>query len=111
MQTQALESHFADMPIGAHPKTQTEQRAVTLDRIFQRLQRQWQHFRFVGGAEPASHALYRPGLDRGVARHRQRRSRSLQRIELQHAECRQWAHVVRPQQMHQRVGQLRQLVV
>jgi len=111
MQAQMAESDLAEMAIGAHLQAQAEQRAGALDRILQRLQCQRQHLGGVGGAKAATDALHRIGFHRRIARHRQRRAGSFQSIELQHAEGRQRAHVVRPQQMHQRVGQLRQLVI
>jgi len=46
-----------------------------------------------------------------VTRHAERLATALDWIELQHAERRQRPHVIRPQQVHQRVGQLRQLVI
>ena len=51
------------------------------------------------------------GFHRRVAWHRKGRAGALERVELQHAEGRQRAHVVGPQQVHQRMGQLRQLVI
>jgi len=40
VQAQALQPHLAEMPFGAHLQVQAEQRAVALDRVVQRLQRQ-----------------------------------------------------------------------
>ena len=111
VQAQGAQADLAEMAIGAHAQAQAEQRAVTLHRIVQAVQRQRQHFARIGGAEAAGHSLDGLGFHRRVARHRKGRAGALERVELQHAEGRQRAHVVGPQQVHQRMGQLRQFVV
>ena len=99
------------MAIGTHRQTQAEQCTITLYRVIQASQRQWQHLGGKGGAEAASHALDRLGFHRRMPWHQQGTSRTFERVELQHAERWQRAHIVRPQQVHQRVSQLRQLVI
>jgi len=111
VQAQLLEVEITEVAVGTHRQAQAEQRAIALDRVIQAIQRKRQHFGGKGGAKATGHALDRLGFHRSVARHRQRRAGTLERVELQHAEGRQRAHIVRPQQVHERMGQLRQLVV
>ena len=111
MQAQAPQLQLAQMPVAGHLQAQTEQGPVALDRIGQPAKRQGQHLGGIAGAEPAAHLIDRPALHRRVPRHSDRRPRTLQRIELQDAERRQRPHVVGPQQVHQRMAELRQLVI
>lgn len=111
VQPQPAHVDLAQVAIGGHAQAQAQQGAVALDRVVQLGQFQRQHLGGIGRAETAGHSAYRLGLDWRVTRHAERLATALDWIELQHAERRQRPHVIRPQEVHQRVGQLRQLVV
>ena len=111
VQTQTAQLQLTEVTVSAHLQTQAQQRTVALHRVSQRGQIQRQDFGRVAGAETATHVIDRHALNRRVTLDHQRRTRTLQRVELQNAERRQRPHVVGPQQVHQRMAELRQLVV
>ncbi|MNT73694.1 hypothetical protein D3C72_2124320 [compost metagenome] len=57
------------------------------------------------------HFIDRQTFDGRFSLDNHRRTRMFQCVELQNTEGRQRPHVVRPQQLHQRVAELRQLVI
>jgi len=111
VQAQLAQFQLTEVAVGAHFQTQAEQRPVALHRVIQRGQIQRQDFSRIAGAEAATHVFDRLAFDRRIALDHQRRPGTLQWIKLQNAERRQRAHVVRPQQLHQRMAELRQLVI
>ncbi|MNN42541.1 hypothetical protein D3C81_1567280 [compost metagenome] len=111
MQAQRAQFQLTEVAVGAHFQAQAEQRAVALHRVIQRGQIQRQHFGRVAGAEAATHVFDRLAFNRRITLDAQRRPGTLERIELQNAERRQRAHIVRPQQLHQRMAEFRQLVI
>ncbi|MNJ50520.1 hypothetical protein D3C77_457950 [compost metagenome] len=111
MQAQTAQVQLAEMAVAAHLQAQAKQRAIACHRVIQRRQVQRQDVGRVTGAKTTAHAIDGLALHRCIPRHTQGRSGLLERVELENAERWQRSHVVRPQQMHQRVAQLRQLVI
>lgn len=111
VQAQPTQAQLAEMPVAVHRQAQAEQRTLAGHRIVERLQHQRQDFGGVAGTEATGDLAHQQALDRRIALHAQRPARAGQGVELENAESRQRAHIVRPQQVHHRVAEFRQLVV
>ena len=111
VQSQRIEFQLTEAAVDTHAQAQIQPGPFALAFVFQVSELQWHDIGGIACTELATLTVDGSALHGGIPSHPNAWAGAFQRVELQDAEGRYRPHVMGPEQVHQRVRQLRQFVI